>query len=146
MEGSYKQNRNTCCENYVCQERQSMENILAEAEFKMARIRANEESVNLWRVPFYSKRRRPCLLLRLTAHITSACKLLAGDAQIANMTENITHPYEGGLAASWIETLQPNWQSKKSATFAICPKKMTFANKVLLPQPRRLSISRCSKR
>ncbi|MBX2869563.1 MAG: GNAT family N-acetyltransferase [Acidiferrobacterales bacterium] len=51
-----------------------------------------------------------------------AVQLYAGDIRVAEMTENIPHPYEDGMAEDWIGSLPQKWRAGKQATFAICEK------------------------
>ncbi len=44
---------------------------------------------------------------------------LAGDPAVAETTLNIPHPYEDGMAESWISTHQPDFDAGKGVTFAI---------------------------
>jgi RimJ/RimL family protein N-acetyltransferase len=44
---------------------------------------------------------------------------LAGDRKIAATTLNIPHPYEDGMAETWIATHGPGFSAGSSATFAI---------------------------
>jgi len=44
---------------------------------------------------------------------------LAGDRQVASTTLNIPHPYEDGMAESWIGTHEPNWNAQEHLTLAI---------------------------
>ncbi|MFO7681291.1 MAG: GNAT family N-acetyltransferase [Chloroflexota bacterium] len=48
-----------------------------------------------------------------------AVKRLAGDPAVADTTLNIPHPYEDGVAESWIGAHQANFEEGKSVTFAI---------------------------
>jgi ribosomal-protein-alanine N-acetyltransferase len=43
----------------------------------------------------------------------------AGEREVASPTLNIPHPYESGMAEAWINTHQADFESGKSATFAI---------------------------
>lgn len=47
---------------------------------------------------------------------------LAGDEAIADMTDNIPHPYEDGMAEAWIDKTRNHWSKGQVATFAICLK------------------------
>jgi RimJ/RimL family protein N-acetyltransferase len=47
---------------------------------------------------------------------------LAGDRAIAEMTANIPHPYEEGVAEEWIATHQKAFENKQSLTLAITRK------------------------
>ncbi len=49
-------------------------------------------------------------------------KKLAGDFVIADMTLNIPHPYEEGMAEEWIGKHEQQFKDGESATFAICLK------------------------
>lgn len=44
---------------------------------------------------------------------------LAGDSAVVETTLNIPHPYEDGMAESWISTHQPDFDEGKGVTFAI---------------------------
>ena len=44
---------------------------------------------------------------------------LSGDSKVAETTLNIPHPYEDGIAESWISTHKHNFNSGKSITYAI---------------------------
>lgn len=44
---------------------------------------------------------------------------LAGNYNVAKKTLNIPHPYEDGMAESWIATHQQNWDEKSALTYAI---------------------------
>jgi RimJ/RimL family protein N-acetyltransferase len=48
-----------------------------------------------------------------------ALQKLVGDKKIASTTLNIPHPYEDGMAETWIETHQPRWLDGRLAVFAI---------------------------
>ncbi len=43
----------------------------------------------------------------------------AGDEAIADMTDNIPHPYEDGMAEAWINKTRDQWSNGQVATFAI---------------------------
>ncbi len=47
---------------------------------------------------------------------------LAGDRAIADTTLNVPHPYEDGMAESWISTHQPGLEADQLAAFAITNK------------------------
>lgn len=60
------------------------------------------------------------LLLRpFTLADAPAIQQLAGDRDIASVTLNIPHPYEDGMAETWIGTHRKEFEEGKSATFAI---------------------------
>lgn len=44
---------------------------------------------------------------------------LAGDRAIADTTLNVPHPYEDGMAESWIATHQPRYEAGELCNFAI---------------------------
>lgn len=46
-------------------------------------------------------------------------QLLAGDANIAEMTRTIPHPYPDGVAEEWIAFEANNWNQGLGATFAV---------------------------
>lgn len=51
-----------------------------------------------------------------------AVRLLAGHQAIADTTLHIPHPYEEGMAESWIATHQERFENGAGAIFAICLK------------------------
>lgn len=62
----------------------------------------------------------PRLLLRpFTAADAPAVQRLAGEAVVAEMTLNIPHPYEDGMAEAWIATHRAAWEAGTAVTFAI---------------------------
>ena len=50
-------------------------------------------------------------------------QLLAGDRDVAAMTKNIPHPYEGGMAKAWIGSHQERFEKGKEDVFAITLKR-----------------------
>jgi ribosomal-protein-alanine N-acetyltransferase len=46
-------------------------------------------------------------------------KTLAGAREIAATTLTVPHPYEDGMAESWIETHRPGYEADRGAAFAI---------------------------
>lgn len=61
------------------------------------------------------------LTLRPLAVTDSArIQLLAGEAHFANVTENIPHPYEDGMALQFIKLSKSHWEENRAATFGIC--------------------------
>jgi len=48
-------------------------------------------------------------------------QVLCGHAHFAEMTENIPHPYEDGMAEQWIRSLKPAWENRETAAFAMYP-------------------------
>ncbi|ERP39046.1 GNAT family N-acetyltransferase [Chitinivibrio alkaliphilus] len=44
---------------------------------------------------------------------------LAGNYTVARYTLNVPHPYEDGMAESWISTHAEGWEHKKEITYAI---------------------------
>lgn len=60
------------------------------------------------------------LLRPLRLDDASAIHDLAGDHAVASTTRSIPHPYEMGMAESFISTQSAEFQAGKSATFAIC--------------------------
>jgi ribosomal-protein-alanine N-acetyltransferase len=44
---------------------------------------------------------------------------LAGVPEVALTTQNIPHPYEDGMAESWIGTLAPEWEAGRFLTLAV---------------------------
>ena len=53
-----------------------------------------------------------------TADAPVVCKLVQ-EREIASTTLNIPHPYEDGMAETWITTQEPAWLRGEIATFAI---------------------------
>lgn len=60
------------------------------------------------------------LLLR-KFHLEDAGEVqrLAGNNNISKTTLNIPYPYKTGMAENWINTHQPNWESKTGVVYAI---------------------------
>ncbi|MCF6211564.1 MAG: GNAT family N-acetyltransferase [Gammaproteobacteria bacterium] len=44
---------------------------------------------------------------------------LAGNKKVSEMTLNIPHPYEDGMAEEWISTHCSNWENRKIITYAV---------------------------
>ncbi len=62
----------------------------------------------------------PRLVLRpLTLADAPVLQRLVGEKVIAANTLNIPHPYEDGMAETWIGTHAPGWERGEQATFAI---------------------------
>jgi RimJ/RimL family protein N-acetyltransferase len=60
------------------------------------------------------------LVLRpLTLVDAPAVQRLAGDREIADTTLSVPHPYEDGMAETWINTLAPAFERGESAVFAL---------------------------
>ena len=49
-------------------------------------------------------------------------QILAGAREVAKSTLNIPHPYEDGMAETWIDTHEAEFEAGKSVIFAICMK------------------------
>jgi RimJ/RimL family protein N-acetyltransferase len=49
-------------------------------------------------------------------------QMLAGEKEIASTTLNIPHPYEDGMAESWISTHEDTYNEGKGVTYAITMK------------------------
>lgn len=62
-------------------------------------------------------------MLQFTLEDASAVQSLAGNCKVAKETMNIAHPYESGMAESWISGLQQAWDEKKAITYAVILKK-----------------------
>jgi ribosomal-protein-alanine N-acetyltransferase len=62
----------------------------------------------------------PRLILRpFAADDAATVQELAGNAAIADTTLNIPHPYEDGMAETWIGTHKDQWKSGKGVVFAV---------------------------
>ena len=54
-----------------------------------------------------------------TLQDSNRVKELAGDRAVADTTMNIPHPYEEGMAETWISTHQPLFEKGQLINFAI---------------------------
>ncbi len=60
------------------------------------------------------------LLLRpFSLHDASDVQSLAGDANVAETTASVPHPYLDGIAEEWINTHQHNWDNGSQCVYAI---------------------------
>jgi len=63
------------------------------------------------------------LLLRAFTQLDSKdVQYLAGNRKVSEMTLNIPHPYEDGMAEEWISTHLSNWRDGKVITYAVIDK------------------------
>ena len=58
-------------------------------------------------------------LLQFKMDDAGSLQSLAGNYNVAKNTINIPHPYEDGMAETWISTHQHEWDEKQAITYAI---------------------------